>query len=41
MQTVENSIIEACILYHIVIRIHSALICGRIQVFDIMVECNH
>jgi len=33
MQTCENSII--------VTRIHSALICSKIQVYDIMVEYNN
>jgi len=43
MQTGENSIIEARILYRILIvtLIHSALICSKIQVYDVMVEYNN
>jgi len=33
MQTGENSVTEA--------RIHCALICSKIQVYDVMVECNN
>jgi len=33
MQTGENSIIDA--------RMHSALICSKIQVYDVMVEYNN
>jgi len=41
MQTGENSITEARILYHtLVTRIRSALICSKIQVYDVMVEHN-
>jgi len=40
MQTGENSIIEARILYHVTC-IHSALIWGKIQVYDVMVEYNN
>jgi len=42
MQTGENSIMETRILYHsTVTRIHSALICSKIQVYDVMVEYNN
>jgi len=40
MQTGENSIIVARILI-IVTCIHSALICSKIQVYDVMVEYNN
>jgi len=40
MQTGDNSIIEARILYHnAVTRIYSAFTCSEIQVYDVMVEC--
>jgi len=35
MQTGENSIIEARILYHLT-HIHNALICNKIKVFDVL-----
>jgi len=40
MQTGENSIVEARILYHsnTYTYIHSALICSKIQVYDVMVN---
>jgi len=43
MQTGENSIVEACILYHsnAYTYIYSALICSKIQVYDVMVEYNN
>jgi len=42
MQTGENSIIEARILYHSNSYAYSsALICSNIQVYDIMVEYNN
>jgi len=38
----ENSIIEARVLYFIIVtRINSALICSKIQVYDVMVEYNN
>ena len=35
MQTGENSIIEARILYHLT-HIHNALICNKMKVFDVL-----
>jgi len=42
MQTGENSIMEAKLIYFIIItRIHSALISSKIQVYDDMVEYSN
>jgi len=43
MQTGENYIIEARKFYHsnLLTRIHSALICSKTQVYDVMVEYNN
>jgi len=41
MQTGENSIIEAGILYHSNSYVHSALVCSKIQDYDVMVEYNN
>jgi len=41
MQTGENSIIEAHILYHSNSYAYSALICSKIQVYDVIVEYNN
>jgi len=40
MQTGENSIIKL-VYFIIVTRIHSALICSKIQDYDVMVEYNN
>ena len=41
MQTGEHCIIEARILGHSLVYIHSSLICSKIQVYDVMVVCNN
>jgi len=41
MQTGENPVIEARITYHSNSYTHCALICSKIQVYDVMVECNN
>jgi len=35
MQTGENSIIEKLVYFIIVIRIHSAFVCSKIQLYDV------